>query len=308
MGQGSQAAEAAPRQQAPAAPAEVLPAKDPERNVSLVPKVAEPPPEGRVRFEVDPIADGSLIGVAVGFAVVLDLIGSTGEIRPQQIAPNFDRSQLIAIDRASIGATPDPHAKTLSNLGMWTAMGFAIADPVLSGIRENSLQTALVDAVLYAESAALTSALTDMVKLAVRRPRPRAYLDAEAHRDDPNYSNASTDSALSFFSGHASLTAALGATATYLAFTRSPRTVRPWVTLVLAACLTTFVSVERVRAGKHFPTDVIAGSIAGAGVGVIVPHLHRVGDVGQRRVWVGFAPPDSQAGARGGAISVSGTF
>jgi hypothetical protein len=31
-----------------------------------------------------------------------------------------------------------------------------------------------------------------------------------------------TDSALSFFSGHASLTAAVTATATYLAFTRAP--------------------------------------------------------------------------------------
>jgi hypothetical protein len=40
---------------------------------------------------------------------------------------------------------------------------------------------------------------------------------------------------------------------------------------------------ERVRAGEHFPTDVIAGSIAGAGIGLVVPHLHRTEDIKQRR-------------------------
>jgi membrane-associated phospholipid phosphatase len=296
---------APPAEPTHAPPAEVLPAKDTERSVSLVPKAAEQPPEGRARFEVDPIADASLIGVSAGFALVLELIISTGEVRPQQIAPDFDRSRLVAIDRASITATPDRHAGALSNLGLGAAVAFAVADPILSGLREKSVQTALVDGILYAESAALTSALTDMVKLAVRRPRPRAYIDAQ---NDPSYSNSSTDSALSFFSGHASMTAALGATATYLAFTRSPHTLRPWVTLVLATGLTTFVSIERVRAGKHFPTDVIAGSVAGAGVGVIVPHLHRAEDVAQRRVWIGFAPVNGREGERGGTLRVSGSF
>ena len=123
-----------------------------------------------------------------------------------------------------------------------------------------------------------------------------------------DYNNPSTDSALSFFSGHASMTATLGATATYLAFTRSPSSWRPWVTLVAATGLTTFVSIQRVRAGKHFPTDVIAGSVAGAGIGVIVPHVHRTTDVKQRRVWVGFAPEDARPWRSGGMLTLSGNF
>jgi len=31
----------------------------------------------------------------------------------------------------------------------------------------------------------------------------------------------------------------------------------------------------RVRAGKHFPTDVITGYIAGAAIGYLIPHLHK---------------------------------
>ena len=125
---------------------------------------------------------------------------------------------------------------------------------------------------------------------------------------DPNYFNPSTDSALSFFSGHASITGAIGATATYLAFARSPSSPRPWVTLVLATGLTSFVSVQRVRAGKHFPTDVLAGAFAGAGIGVVVPHLHRTEDVKQRRVWVGFAPSSSDEEVAGGSLTLSGVF
>ena len=287
---------------------EVLPVKDPERRVSLEPKAAEPLVDPHVTFDVDPVADGAIVAVSLGFAGVLDLINSTGEVRPQQIAPNFDRSKLISIDRGAVSQTPDPNASRYSNVGLFAALSYSVIDPVLSGFRESSVQAGLVDGIMYAESMSLTFAMTNIVKMAVRRPRPQAYIDAEAHKGDPNYSNSVTDSSLSFFSGHAAETAAVGATATYLAFARSPRSARPWITLVLAAGLSTFVSIERVRAGKHFPTDVIAGSIAGAGIGVIVPHLHRTAEIKQRRVWVGYAPLDRSEGAQGGTLQVSGYF
>ncbi len=285
---------------------EVLPPKDPERKVSLEPKAAVPLPEGRVTFDVDPVADGAVVAVSLGFAGVLDLINSTGEIRPQQIAPNFDRSNVISIDRGAISQTPDKNASAYSNVGLFGAVAFAFVDPVISGFRESNIQTGLVDGIMYAESMSLTFAMTNVVKMAVRRPRPQAYIDAEAHKNDPNYSNSTTDSSLSFFSGHSAEVATIGATATYLAFARSPHSARPWVTLILAAGLSTFVSIERVRAGAHFPTDVIAGSIAGAGIGVIVPHLHRTSEIKQRRVWVGYAPVDRSEGAQGGTLQLSG--
>ena len=36
----------------------------------------------------------------------------------------------------------------------------------------------------------------------------------------------------------------------------------------------TLVSVARVGAGRHFYTDVVAGSLAGAVIGALVPRLH----------------------------------
>jgi membrane-associated phospholipid phosphatase len=256
-------------------------------------------------FRVDPIADTGIISVSLGFGVVLEMLSGTGEIRPQQIAKPFRREQLLAIDRGVLSAERDENAGPRSNIGLGAAVAFAFVDPVLSGFRERSFRTGVVDGVLYAESLSLTLAFTDLVKLAVRRPRPRAYREAELHEGEVDYSNPSTDSALSFFSGHSSMTAAVSATATYLAFVRAPAgSARPWITLGAGTALTTFVSIERVRGAKHFPTDVLAGALAGAGVGIVVPQLHRNEDARQKQVWVAFEP----APTGGGLLRLSGSF
>jgi hypothetical protein len=57
---------------------------------------------------------------------------------------------------------------------------------------------------------------------------------------------------MSFFSGHASITASVTAASTYLAFSRSTDRVRPWLTLGIGTALTTMVGFGRVQAGEHF--------------------------------------------------------
>ena len=181
--------------------------------------------------------------------------------------------------------TIDTHAATYSNIGLGVAIGYAALDPILSGIREKSARTALVDGMIYLEALAVTSGVTNLSKLAVRRPRPIAYIEFNAcAKKHPNAKpseltivcdNSSTDSSLSFVSGHASTVGAITGTATYLAFARSPHSWRPWVTLLAGTAVTFFVSFERVRSGEHFPTNVVAGAFGGAGVGVLTAHLHR---------------------------------
>ncbi|HEY8090372.1 MAG TPA: phosphatase PAP2 family protein, partial [Polyangiaceae bacterium] len=187
--------------------------------------------------------------------------------------------------------------------------GFTGVDTLLSGFRDG-WDASLVDAMMYAESLSLTLAFTDVTKIAVRRPRPIAYTEqaaADQSCTNPIKSQcpavSATDTELSFFSGHASMTAAATATATYLAFVRAPHSPRPWITLAAGTLLTGFVSFERVRSGAHFPTDVIAGSLAGAAIGVLVPHLHRRKEEGVS-VWIGLAP----APGGGGSAALQGTF
>jgi membrane-associated phospholipid phosphatase len=306
------AAEAAPQLEAPpaasstppaapsAAPTQTTPAAPsaPARLASPVELILPPLEEGQ-HFALDPVADGALTAAGLGFAFLLGEVLSTGEIKPP--LPSVSASSLLPIDRIAITQTIDPHAATYSNIGLYTAIGYAVLDPVLSGFRDGT-DALLVDAFMYAESGSLALTLTDITKIAVRRPRPIDYIDCGTPAQQQGSGCSSSSLGLSFFSGHAAGVSAIGATATYLAFVRSPRSPRPWITLGVATALTAFVSYERVRAGEHFPTDVIAGSLAGAAIGVLVPHLHRHKQE-HPPVWIGFSPAPG-----GGALSISGAF
>ncbi|MFP4471131.1 MAG: phosphatase PAP2 family protein [Bacteroidales bacterium] len=82
-----------------------------------------------------------------------------------------------------------------------------------------------------------------------------------------------------FFSGHTSWTA----TATffmakvYADYHPEIGSKKYWL---YAAALIPPVTVGyfRYNAGKHFPTDIITGLAIGAGVGVLIPHLHKTGN------------------------------
>jgi len=275
-----------------------------ERASSFRPQPQEAPP-AKHTFEAEPLRDGAIIGISITFAGLLDAIISTGEVHPQQVSADFDINKLLFFDRVAVTQSIDPNASTYSNIGLFAAIGFAVADPILTGYREDSVQAAIVDGVIYAEALSITWGVTNLAKIAVRRPRPIEYIEVLQHKNDPNFVVSDTDSSASFFSGHASETACVAATATYLAFARSPHTARPWITLGVGTALTAFVGYERVRAGAHFPSDVIAGAVAGAGIGVLVTHFHRSDSDKQRPMWIGYAP---ETAGDGGVLALSGHF
>lgn len=267
------------------------------------PLVPPKPPQARNGFAVDPVTDGAIISLAVGFGVLSQAVLITGEIVPQQ--PQ-DASKLLGIDKIALHQH-DTTAGPLSTVGLGLALGFAALDPIATAIRQDR-RAMLADFTLYAETVSLALAATNLAKLTVRRPRPSAYLRQEQLNEQYGKGNApsitDTDSGMSFFSGHTALVASVASTATYLAFVRSARgSARPWITMAVGAAMTTFVAIERVRASAHFPTDTIAAAMAGFGIGVLVPHLHRYDDSHARSIWVGAAP---QRG--GGSIALSGTF
>jgi undecaprenyl-diphosphatase len=257
-----------------------------------LPARASPPLEEGQHFVVDPVTDGVATGSGIALSFLLGAVLSTGEIRPT--GPIANPGVLLPIDRGAVTQSIDPNASTYSDIGLWASSGFAVLDSVLSGARDG-WDAFLVDGLMYAESTAIASTLTDILKIAIRRPRPFDYAQQSA---------TDTNAELSFPSGHTSGVAAVGATATYLAFVRAPRSPRPWITLVAATALTSFVGYERVRAGQHFPTDVFAGALLGASVGVLVPHLHRH-KMEPPPVWVGVAPAPRGEGAM---VSVGAVF
>lgn len=130
-------------------------------------------------------------------------------------------------------------------------------------------------AMIYGETMLITGGLTAITKYAVHRPRPYVF-NGEASLSDIQSINAQA----SFVSGHVStVTAATFFMAKVYSDFYPESKWKPvvWTAAVVAPAITGYL---RVRAGKHYPTDVIGGYALGAAVGFLVPHLHR--DRGQK--------------------------
>jgi len=85
------------------------------------------------------------------------------------------------------------------------------------------------------------------------------------------------DARLSFYSGHASTTFAAAVGGAYLFSQSSDDPVARTAVWASSLMLAGATSNLRVRAGKHFYSDVLAGAAIGTGVGVLVPALHLQG-------------------------------
>lgn len=119
---------------------------------------------------------------------------------------------------------------------------------------------------VWTEAVLIDATLTEVVKVAARRPRPYVYAGRTGAIGDD----------LSFFSGHTSLVAAsaMAAARTWdLAHDESPA--QRVVVYGVPVGLTAATASLRVAAGKHWPSDVLVGAAVGGTVGWLVPELHR---------------------------------
>ena len=125
--------------------------------------------------------------------------------------------------------------------------------------------------VLWLETMVLTFALGSLVKNTANRPRPYVY-----HADwQPERALTRKDRA-AFLSGHAANAAAGSVLFASLleAYDRPLAPYGRWLALAVAG-LTAYL---RVRAGKHWPTDVLAGMLLGGGVAGAIVLSHRSAD------------------------------
>lgn len=114
--------------------------------------------------------------------------------------------------------------------------------------------------------------ITNIVKSAVNRTRPYAY--------NPDYTfeeRTDRESRFSFYSGHTSVTASMSFLWAKVMTDYHPHMSKGYKIGIwsFAALLPATTGYLRVKAGKHYPTDVITGYAIGALTGWLIPQLHK---------------------------------
>jgi len=184
-------------------------------------------------------------------------------------------ASLLAMDRPAVGLEAG-QADGLSFTTQGLSGVLALSIPPLWHLGTVVLGTATpwggliaagVDLVLFAQTACWNGFLTESSHLVSQRARPFVYTDPVRANDFSNYT--------SFYSGHTSFAAT---STTYLTLTLAARGAPAWVLITAAAgsyALISLTGLYRVLAGRHFPTDVLAGALAGILVAFVVALAHR---------------------------------
>jgi len=175
--------------------------------------------------------------------------------------------ELLPIDER-VKLNFSPPAARLSDL----LAGVTVLAPLALQLRGGLDEAGGTRALIYGETIAANLALNGVTKALVGRPRPYSYSGDPAALAqielDPR------DARLSFYSGHASTTFAAAVGGAWLFSQSSDDPVARTAVWASSLMLAGATSDLRVRAGKHFYSDVLAGAAIGAGVGVLVPALH----------------------------------
>lgn len=218
--------------------------------------LALPAYELDLRIDVPVVLVAGLVQLGWAFSDVL---------APPYCAPLCtDTNALPFLDRSTAGNYDERWARA-SDVGLYAVAAGSLATLLIDeGIRHG-----LNDALVVIEAVFVANATAIISSLATRRPRPLLYGTAA-----PEDERRKPAAALSFFSGHATTTSA-ATLATFMTLRRRrPGSWIPWAALAAGLGITAFVSVGRVMAGRHFPTDVLVGTAVGASVGIAVPALH----------------------------------
>jgi len=150
-----------------------------------------------------------------------------------------------------------------------------------SNIRKNWFDVLL----LYGQSHAVNSNLYILNSALVSRARPFNY-----NADVAIEEKIANESRNSWFSGHVSSTATASFFLAKVYSDYHPELGNKKYWLFTAALIPpSLVGLYRYKAMKHFPTDIMAGVVAGAATGILIPHIHKVKNKESAWAFVPFA-------------------
>lgn len=200
----------------------------------------------------------------VGMNVLgLIMYNNVDEVTQSEI-DNLSRVDVNSFDR---GATDNysSAAKRTSDILLYSG----ITVPLLAMTNMKCRQETKAITIMAIETLLITGGITGVTKSATQRLRPFNY-----NPTVPLDEKLTLNSRLSFFSGHASVTSGFSFFTAKVITDMNPTMKNKGLIWTAAAVFPAAIGYFRFQAGKHFPTDVIAGYTVGAAVGILVPTLH----------------------------------
>jgi membrane-associated phospholipid phosphatase len=202
---------------------------------------------------------------ALGGAFLTTSLNNTGASEAEVLA--LDRNDVSSFDRRATSYS----STSTASLSDYIRTG-ATFIPIFFLANHHTRDDVGALLVLTGEVMATTAGLTFMAKNIFPRYRPFLY--------NPEFTieeRISKTGTKSFFSGHTSHTAAFTfmMAKVYDDYHPNSKTFMKFAVWTLSAAIPAATGFFRVRAGKHFPTDVITGYAIGALSGWLIPHLHK---------------------------------
>lgn len=218
-------------------------------------------------FELTNAKEAFIFSAGLGLMTSFLFTPSTGFEKENILALNkydlnaFDRTAVSMNDRGSDIASD----VLVSSLAAVPALFFT--DRLIN----RNFSNAMTYLVMYAESALIANGLSRTLKTVFTRNRPYVYNDSLSLK-----SRTDDDWNLSFPSNH-TVNAFNAAVFVSTVFTLTYPDSK-WVPVVWTVSLSvaSSVAILRVTAGKHYPTDVVAGAVLGSVTGLFIPLLHKV--------------------------------
>lgn len=223
-----------------------------------------------VKWEL-PVAAGFLGASYWGFRT-LDRRAALTEAEVDQLNIN----NVNSFDRPVIFNDPSGYEQAHAISDVF--LNFSVASPIILALDKNVREDWLDIGTMFLITHAVDNVLYFGSVLAVDRARPLTY-----NKDYPIHLRTGDAKNNSFFSGHVSFSA----TSTFFAAKvyTDLHQIKGWKRLLIytgAAIPPSIVGYYRMKAGKHFRTDVLVGLTIGAASGILIPEFHRLKKVDSR--------------------------
>ncbi len=208
--------------------------------------------------------EAAYLGTGIGLQAIGFFVHQGTERANLEEISLLDRNDINAFDRSAT-YNYSSTAQTISDVILFSAATL----PFFTYCNKHCRTQGSTVGIMAIETFLITNGITNITKSLSQRYRPYNY-----NENVPDAVKLGRSSKLSFFSGHASNTAAMSFFTAKVITDLHPEMKNKGLVWGVAAGVPAVISYLRYEAGKHFPTDLITGYAVGATIGYLIPSMH----------------------------------